>query len=157
MELSKESLSVSEREAQIRSKVTGIHHVDVTKDNIFNDEKLCGMMFDVITSSICLETASNEKKKYIASVQNVSNLLRPGGYLVMIGGIEESFYTVDKYRFPVCHLTTEEICEIYTENGFRILSMETVYKDEQLPEINHVDALADNKNVFTLFAQKMPC
>ncbi|KAK3091026.1 hypothetical protein FSP39_016593 [Pinctada imbricata] len=112
-------------------------------------------MFDVITSSFCFECASSDKEMYIRSVGNVSRLLKPGGYLIIMGCIGASYYKVDKYIFPVCPLTTEEIRLIYERNGFEVLNMETLYTDGNDPDIADDNTLEDNKNVFTLLARKV--
>lgn len=64
-------------------------------------------LFDVVTTIFCLEYASNNSEEYQIAVRNVTELIRPGGYFVMGGVLEETWYQFGGKRYS-CHYLTEE-------------------------------------------------
>ncbi|KAK3107789.1 hypothetical protein FSP39_022203 [Pinctada imbricata] len=154
MKLADDRRSVSERETEIKSKVLGIRRIDLTSENVFQETASHDVLYDVIVSSLCLEAASADKEVYRKCLRNISNLLKTGGYLIIFGVLEETFYRVGDVRFNCLHLTSEDIRTIYEGNGFKILKWSTMFPEDHPPKVEEND-FSDFKNVFAMMTQKI--
>ena len=104
--------------------------------------------YDVITSSLCLEDVSTTLAGYKTAVRNVSKYLKHGGYVVLLGVIEESSYRIGDYTFICTSLKAEEIRATWRENGFKILQWISEYPEDGDTSKKDVD------NFFGMLAQK---
>ena len=105
-------------------------------------------VYDVITSSLCLEDVSTTLSGYKSAVRNVSKYLKHGGYVVLLGVIEESSYRIGDYIFPCTSLKAEEIRGTWRENGFKELQWISDYQEGVDTSQKDVD------NFFGMLAQK---
>ncbi|KAK3737775.1 hypothetical protein QZH41_012214 [Actinostola sp. cb2023] len=105
---------VDKRESEVRDKIRAIVPCDIKAPNplpIPDDlSTKYGPPFDVISTSLCLEAVVESEQEYKDHVAFLAKMLRPGGYLMMQGVIEETFYTVGK-KFYVFPLTKEMILD----------------------------------------------
>lgn len=73
--------------------------------------------FDVIVSSLCLETACLDEASYISAVKHVASLLKPGGQLFLDGVRGQTFYTVGNNKYNTFPLTSKIIEKTFAEAG----------------------------------------
>ncbi|KAK0133227.1 Nicotinamide N-methyltransferase [Merluccius polli] len=81
----------------LRQKLGPVLKCDLSLENPFHPVTV--EPADCILSSLCLEAACPDRDAYRRALGNVVKLLRPGGLLVLIGDLEENFYTVGVHRF----------------------------------------------------------
>ncbi|KAK3593394.1 hypothetical protein CHS0354_021968 [Potamilus streckersoni] len=143
---------VEERLDELRKKTKNVVHCDVTQSNPVSSTPVDGVVFDAITSSLCLEVASTTLEDYVKSVRNLSALLKPGGHLVLSGVLECTFYRVGNVKFKNIHITKDQLQDIYKKEGFEILSL----KDLNENYAPHMDETyySDFKNAFFMVAKK---
>ncbi|KAL5006071.1 hypothetical protein ScPMuIL_017229 [Solemya velum] len=101
------SESVEERNSEMRRKVKGIFPIDVLKPNPL--EPSTEGDFDTIIASLCLEAAATDFDTYVTCLQNVTSLLRPGGYILLVGVLDQSYYDVEGTRFATAKLSKSEV------------------------------------------------
>lgn len=121
--------SAEDRSSYIRNKVKNIVPIDVTSSSPL-DAKDVPKVFDVITSSLCLESPIPTVEGYQQNLKNIIPLLKKGGYLVIVGVLNEDMYPVGKFKFKCTKITKEELQDTYTKNGFKILSLKTLKNSE---------------------------
>ncbi|XP_029924979.1 nicotinamide N-methyltransferase-like [Myripristis murdjan] len=102
----------------LRQKIKHVLKCDVNLENPF--QPLTVEPADCIISSLCLEAACKDREAYRRSLEAVVGLLQPGGVLVMIGDLSETFYTVGDQRFPVVSLSQEFIEDTLCELGMSV-------------------------------------
>ena len=80
-------------------------------------------MFDVITTSLCLEAAVTSNDCYRHAISKLKKFLQPGGYVLMLGVLGETFYMVGQEKFYCFPLSKEMIEETFAKEGFQVLDM----------------------------------
>ena len=119
---------------------------DTEKENIFGVAQL--PQFDLLTSCLCFESACKDIPAYNKAVAGIAAYLKPGGYFILSGVLDESKYTVrDKLFFSLPH-SKEDITSALQAAGYESIEW-NVHKIEVRNEC------ANNASgYFTLVAQK---
>ncbi|XP_033759344.1 indolethylamine N-methyltransferase-like [Pecten maximus] len=112
--------SIEERQQMMKTKIRGILPIDVRSGNPLGNGNH-PLQFDVITTSLCLESASQTLEEYHKNVQNVASLLKVGGHLIVLGAFNIPHYDVGHFKFQCVPLSQNSIGQIYTECGFDIV------------------------------------
>ena len=117
------STQASDIETRIKKKVKDVLPCDVTEANLLLPENIG--QFDVITCQLVLETACRTWDAYSKAFQNVSQLVRPDGRLIMVLVFEAThYYTAGKAFFDL-PITRDFIEKLLSDNGFENLSFES--------------------------------
>ncbi|KAK3107631.1 hypothetical protein FSP39_018768 [Pinctada imbricata] len=149
MKLVGDTRPVEEREQELRDKVKGIYAIDVTTGNVFIEHAPKNPSYDVITSLLCLEAVSDSREVYKKCLANVTRLVKEGGYIIMLGVLESTFYKVGSFRFPCAPITAEDVIAGVKANGFKVI------KFTSLPTPGMEDnEFSDCKATFGILAQK---
>ena len=113
--------NVLNRANEVKQKTKSVVPCDVTKSPIVQlDKDDVGKPFDVISSSLCLETCVSSEEHYKETVAELGGLIKPNGYLFMNGVLEQTFYFVGKEKLYTFPLTEKLIKEAMNEAGFEI-------------------------------------
>ncbi|XP_010869295.2 nicotinamide N-methyltransferase [Esox lucius] len=102
----------------LRQKVKRVLKCDVCLENPFHPIKVPPA--DCVISSLCLEAACKDRESYRRSLSSVAGLLRSGGVLVLIGDLDENYYTVGEQRFACVNLNQEFITATLSELGLTV-------------------------------------
>ena len=139
--------SVAHRASEIKRKIKSIIPCDVTKNPIVQFESDdVGKPFDVVTSSLCLEACVSSEEHYKNAVAELCKLLKPNGYLLMNGVMEQTFYFVGKEKFYTFPLTEKLVKEAMNEAGIQI------EKFVPIP-VNYTE-MSDCKSLFYAYGKK---
>ncbi|KAL3871341.1 hypothetical protein ACJMK2_039348 [Sinanodonta woodiana] len=141
-----------ERLDELKRKIKAIVRCDVTQSNPVSSTPVDGVVFDAITSSLCLDVASTNLEDYVKSVRNLSSLLKTGGHLVLCGVLECTFYRVGNIRYKNIHITKDQLQDIYQKEGFEILNLEDL--NENYAPHKDETYYSDFKNAFFMVAKK---
>uniref|UniRef100_W5N4V0 Phenylethanolamine N-methyltransferase n=2 Tax=Lepisosteus oculatus TaxID=7918 RepID=W5N4V0_LEPOC len=110
-----------EKAARLRSVVTDVLPIDVHRPAPLLPGALPGPA-DCLVSSFCLEAVSPDRPAFTQALRHVSTLLRPGGHLVMIGALEESYYLGGPgVRIPVVPVDQAFVTASLEECGYTVL------------------------------------
>ncbi|XP_030077011.1 nicotinamide N-methyltransferase [Microcaecilia unicolor] len=113
----------TEKEAKVRRTVKRILKCDVTKSNPL--EPLVLPAADCLLTCLCLQAACKDEDTFSCALKNLSSLLKPGGYLVMVGVLASKFYTVGQKKFYVLSVDKKLLKKALPESGFEILQLHT--------------------------------
>ncbi|XP_064646992.1 nicotinamide N-methyltransferase-like isoform X3 [Lineus longissimus] len=103
------------RQDHIRQAIKRVVPCDIHQEN--PSAPLTLEPFDVITSSLCLESACSDKSSFRSAVKHVTSLLKPGGILFLAGVQGQTFYSVGNKRFKAFPLSNEIIESVSAEVG----------------------------------------
>ncbi|XP_064158167.1 indolethylamine N-methyltransferase-like [Anguilla rostrata] len=145
-ELEGGSTSPEEVEQRLRQIVKQVRRCDVRQENPFHP--LTMETADCILSSLCLEAACKDLETYRRALRSIAALLKPGGVLVLIGVLNESFYFVGQEKFSCLVLSQSFIEETLRNLGFSIKQVNTMHTKETDKEYYDAEAF------FYLVAQK---
>ncbi|XP_056398818.1 indolethylamine N-methyltransferase-like isoform X2 [Hyla sarda] len=137
-----------EKENKLRSRIQKVLKCDVTKGNPLDPTVIPPV--DCLTTALCLETAGRDIDAYRCSLRNITTLLKPGGHLVLIGVLGDSFYKVGDKTFFCLPLDEETVRNAVIDAGYSIQDMEVYYIPDKTTCAHITDTYA---NVF-IVAQK---
>lgn len=76
-------------------------------------------------SCFCLESVSPDLAAFTRALGHIGRLLRPGGHLLLIGALEESYYFGGPgVKIPVVPLNEAQVCASLKENGYTLIRLE---------------------------------
>ncbi|XP_009570188.2 nicotinamide N-methyltransferase [Cuculus canorus] len=130
------------KEERLRKKVKQVLKCDVTKAN-----PVALPPVDCIVSTLCLEAACKDLATFRSAVRNIGALVKPGGHLVLLTVLQETFYAFNNQVFSCLRLEKNMVEEAVEAAGF----------DVRLSEMQPCppgDPRADCENVLSLVARK---
>ena len=138
-----------ERERLLRKCITEIIACDIFCDNplLVKQES-----FEIIQTTLTLESACKTYAEYKDSVRKLVGLLKPGGFLLMFIEERETFYILGKKRWDILYLTLDQVKEALVEAGTTIL---VAARDPAPMEQIQNPTVADYKAVLFVAAQKV--
>ncbi|XP_029848357.2 nicotinamide N-methyltransferase-like [Ixodes scapularis] len=116
----KGALEIMERARRAISKVIPC---DVLEPGVLPKEHK--KPFDVVLSCNCLEAATADPESFGRVLANMGSLVKPGGFLVMVGTGGITWYEVGNKPLPMMVLTEEIIRKAVTDAGFEIVRFRT--------------------------------
>jgi len=144
------------REAAVREKIKAVIHCDVKGENhleLPSDlSPEYGPPFDVVSTCLTLEAVVETKKEYFDQVKYLANLLRPGGFLLLHGVLEQTFYTVGE-KFYTFFLTKEMVLESMKEAGMKDITLDLATDHFGFEQFNDLP-LADQKDFYFVHGRK---
>ncbi|TRY58253.1 hypothetical protein DNTS_028671 [Danionella cerebrum] len=113
-----------EKATRLRSVVSDVVPIDVHQSSPISPDLLASSGADCLVSSFCLESVSNDFPAFTRAMQNISRLLKKGGYLLLIGALGESFYMgAAGLYIPVVPLEESQVCSSLKECGYELLQL----------------------------------
>ena len=138
---------VVNRAEEVKRKIKCIVPCDVTKAPIVQLESDdIAKSFDVVTTSLCLETCVSSETHYKNTVAELCKMLKPNGYLFMNGVLEQTFYFIGEEKFHTFPLTEKMIKEAMNEAGLEIDKFVAI-------PVNYSE-VCDCKNFFFTYGRK---
>ncbi|NXW57088.1 NNMT methyltransferase, partial [Eurystomus gularis] len=135
----------AEKEEKLRRKVRQVLKCDVTKANPVDPVSLPPA--DCLLSTLCLEAACKDLATFRSALRNISALVKPGGHLVMVTVLQETYYAFNKQVFSCLHLERNEVEEAVEGAGFEV-------KFSEVQPYLTSDIRVDCKAVLSLVARR---
>lgn len=111
--------------AKLRQVVTDVLPVDVHRPQPLARDALPSGGADCLVSCFCLESVSPDLAAFTRALGNIGGLLRPGGHLLLIGALGESYYFGGPdVKIPVVPLSEAQVCECLKEKGYTLIRLE---------------------------------
>ncbi|XP_053556511.1 phenylethanolamine N-methyltransferase-like [Bombina bombina] len=138
-----------DKQKRLREKVSRVIPVDIHKPQPLGEEVTDGSV-DGLVTSFCLEACSPDKEAFECSLKNISQLLKPGGHLLQIGALEESYYTAGEAQLNVVPLKEIDVRTALCNAGYEIRDFQ-VYS---MPASMNI-GVDDVSGIFFAWAQKL--
>lgn len=140
--------AASRREDDLREKLCVVK-CDLTADPIL-DSDYSRETFDIISSHFCNEVVADSISQYTEFIIRTSHYLKPGGFLVSLVSIEESWYMYGNTKYTDhLYLTPQDVRKAHEKVGLNV--METSYFSIPLQS---QDILNDCKGILFIVLQK---
>ncbi|NXW40264.1 NNMT methyltransferase, partial [Nyctiprogne leucopyga] len=108
----------AEKEEKLRKKVRQVLKCDVTKANPTDPVSL--LPADCVLSTLCLEAASKDLPTFRSALRNISALVKPGGHLVLVTALRDTYYAFNNQVFSCLRLERKEVEEAVEGAGFEL-------------------------------------
>ncbi|XP_066111565.1 phenylethanolamine N-methyltransferase [Saccopteryx bilineata] len=141
--------SWQEKELQLRAKVKRVLPIDVHQPRPLGAGSLVPLPADALVSAFCLEAVSPDLASFQRALDHITTLLRPGGHLLLIGALEESWYLAGEARLAVVPVREKEVREALVRSGYTVRDLRTYTMPAHLRT-----GVDDVKGVFFAWAQK---
>lgn len=138
-----------EREELLRKRISSIIACDISWNNPLAVKQ---EPFEIVSTSLCLESACTTYTKYKEGIKKLVSLLKPGGFLLMIIVERETFYMDGKKRWLTLYLTLEQVKEALAKAGTSIFVAE---REPASMEYIQNPVIADGKGFALVVAQKV--
>nr|AAA91779.1 phenylethanolamine N-methyltransferase [Rattus norvegicus] len=142
--------SWQEKERQLRARVKRVLPIDVHKPQPLGASGLAPLPADALVSAFCLEAVSPDLPSFRQALYHITTLLRPGGHLLLIGALEESWYLAGEARLSVVPVSEEEVREALVCSGYEVRDLRTYIMPAHLRT-----GVDDVKGIFFAWAQKI--
>ena len=141
---------VLNRADELKRKIKSIVPCDVNKAPIVQlDTDDVAKQFDVVSTSLCLESCVSSEVHYKNIIAELCKLLKPNGYLFMNGVLEGTFYFVGEEKLHNFPLTEKMVKEAMIEAGIEIEKYVTI------PGVPiHYSEVTDSKDLFYTYGRK---
>ncbi|KAE8574891.1 hypothetical protein XENTR_v10003624 [Xenopus tropicalis] len=140
--------SWQEKQKRIRERVKTVLPVDVHQPNPLGEEISSGSV-DALVSTFCLEACSPNLEMFHRALGNITKLLKPGGHLLFIGALEESYYLAGEAKLNVVPVTEEIVRNALSDASYKIKEFKTYIMPPTLKV-----GVDDVNGVFFAWAQK---
>lgn len=115
----------TEKAAKLRQVVADILPIDVHCSQPLAPDTLPLAGADCLVSCFCLESVSPDLAAFTRALGHIGKLLRPGGHLMLIGALGESYYFAGPgVRIPVVPLNEAQVCTSLKESGYTLIRLE---------------------------------
>ena len=131
LEKKKEIAHIKDREDELKRKITHILPCDIWWEDPVKWSSLGPQWgtFDVVSTSFCIEAAVTTEEGYRQAIVRLRKYLKPGGYLLMMGMLGETYYMVGTEKFFAFPLRKSFIEETLRSQGFDELHMQSFRLD----------------------------
>ncbi|NXN69612.1 NNMT methyltransferase, partial [Himantopus himantopus] len=136
----------AEKQEKVRKKLRQVLKCDVTKANPTDPVSLPPA--DCIVSTLCLEAACKDLDTFRSALKHIGALVKPGGHLVMVTVLRETYYAFNKQVFSCLRLEKNMVEEAVEGAGFDVKFSEV---QTYLPG----DIRTDCEAVLSLVARKL--
>ncbi|XP_007177623.1 phenylethanolamine N-methyltransferase isoform X2 [Balaenoptera acutorostrata] len=141
--------SCQEKECQLRARVKRILPIDVHQPQPLGAGSLAPLPADALVSAFCLEAVSPDLASFQRALDHITTLLRPGGHLLLIGALEESWYLAGEARLAVVPVREEEVREALVRSSYEVRDLRTYIMPSHLQT-----GVDDVKGIFFAWARK---
>jgi len=115
----------TEKAAKLRQVIADILPIDVHSSQPLASDALPPAGADCLVSCFCLESVSPDLSAFTRALGHIRKLLRPGGHLLLIGALGESYYLGGPgVRIPVVSLNEAQVCDSLKECGYTLIRLE---------------------------------
>ncbi|KAL4686947.1 hypothetical protein H8959_019075 [Pygathrix nigripes] len=142
--------SWQEKERQLRARVKRVLPIDVHQPQPLGTGSPAPLPADTLVSAFCLEAVSPDLASFQRALDHITTLLRPGGHLLLIGALEESWYLAGEARLMVVPVSEEEVREALVRSGYEVRDLRTYFMPAHLQT-----GVDDVKGIFFAWAQKV--
>ncbi|KAM6174641.1 phenylethanolamine N-methyltransferase [Erethizon dorsatum] len=141
--------SWQEKEHQLRARVKRVLPIDVHQPQPLGAASLAPLPADALVSAFCLEAVSPDMASFCRALGHITTLLRPGGHLLLIGGLEESWYQAGEVRLGVVPVSAGMVWEALVHGGYEVRDLRTYTMPAHLRT-----GVDDVQGIFFAWAQK---
>nr|DBA16577.1 TPA: hypothetical protein GDO54_003956 [Pyxicephalus adspersus] len=117
-ELEGKSDQIKDKEQNLKTSIRQIVMCSLEKENL--TDPLVLPLADCIISAWLLEFISKDQDEYMRNLEKISNLLKIGGHLIIIGALNTTFVLVGAEQFHVFKYDESFVKSALQKSGFNI-------------------------------------
>lgn len=139
--------AVQQREDELRKQITSVVPADISRSSPLPSHV---GTFDILSCNLCLSSVSNTVKEFEANITKLSQVLKVGGYLILLEALERTWAWAGDQKFFLLYLTSKDVHRSVENAGFVVVES----RRKPIPE-SAGDAYSDCKFMEFVVAQKL--
>ncbi|XP_075185443.1 nicotinamide N-methyltransferase-like [Anomaloglossus baeobatrachus] len=109
---------LQDKEGKVRSALQHVLKCDLEKEDIMDPIVLPPA--DCVLSFVLLDAISKDQDDYMRYLRKFSSLLKPGGHIILIGGLDMTYYSIGKHKFRAFSYDEDFARKALAGEGFSI-------------------------------------
>ncbi|XP_063797894.1 nicotinamide N-methyltransferase-like [Pseudophryne corroboree] len=127
-----------DKDITLKTAITKIMKCDIDKENLTDPEVLPPA--DCVISAWMLDAISKDQDDYIKNLRNFIKLLKPEGYLILVGCLNATYGMVGQDKIHMCKYDENFVRKVFTSEGF-IIDHCAVHKGTSVSDLIDYDAI----------------
>ncbi|XP_063797900.1 nicotinamide N-methyltransferase-like [Pseudophryne corroboree] len=127
-----------DKDMALKTAITKIMKCDIDNENLTDPEVLPPA--DCVISVCMLDTSSKDQVDYIKYLRNFIKLLKPDGYLILVGGLNATIVMIGQDKVHMCKYDENFARKVLTNEGF-IIDHCAVHKRTSVSDLTDYEAL----------------
>ncbi|XP_063797904.1 indolethylamine N-methyltransferase-like [Pseudophryne corroboree] len=107
-----------DKDKTLKTAITKIMKCDNDKENLTDPEVL--PLADCVISVVLLELISKDQDDYIMNLRKIMKMLKPDGYLILVGSLNTTNFMIRQDRVHVFKYDENFVRKVLTDEGFII-------------------------------------
>ncbi|XP_063798039.1 nicotinamide N-methyltransferase-like [Pseudophryne corroboree] len=128
-----------DKQMTLKTAITKIMKYDTDKENLTDPEVLPPA--DCVISAWMFETICKNQGDFIRNFRNFVKLLKPDGYLILVGGLNVTYMKIRQDKMHVFKYDENFVRKVLTDEGF-IIDNCTVHKRTAVSDIIDYEAIS---------------
>lgn len=114
-------------EERVRKAVKHVIPCDILQENpLLNITK----QYDAVQCTLGVDSATRDPDCLNTIIKNISNVVKPGGALVMFNTVEATHYTFGSQRYPKMSITRKSLVDALSGAGFEDIAIQEINREE---------------------------
>ncbi|KAG8447459.1 hypothetical protein GDO86_014810 [Hymenochirus boettgeri] len=134
-----QSTGWQKQEEKLRRAIRQVIKWDISQENPLGSVVL--PLADCLISVAYLDVVCKDHEMFLNLLKQFSSLLKIGGHLILITGINATYFIVGKHKFSVLNIDEEGLRKDLTDTGFVIKTSEKMYRKFDSPLTDYEYAL----------------
>ncbi|KAI1717590.1 NNMT/PNMT/TEMT family domain-containing protein [Ditylenchus destructor] len=135
--------NITTMEQDTREKIRGVLHCDCHTYPAIESAPNGRGKFDIITTFFTLEYCCNTQQEYSAAIRRVTHHLKPGGWLIMGGILEETWCSFGGRKYTCLYITRDFMLDCLRQAG---MCLKHISDSSYNTEENDDDKIATSQN-----------
>jgi len=136
-------VAVAKREAEMRRLMTRLMICDAQQARPLGD---LGLEYEVVAANHCTDVAATTVPEWYEVMRNVSTIVKPGGWLIILVTNGSRVYTVGQHHFRCADLTAADMYNGFVQAGFDPSAIRVETHQVEIPrEYNGIIAAVGRK------------
>ncbi|XP_063797892.1 nicotinamide N-methyltransferase-like [Pseudophryne corroboree] len=127
-----------DKDMTLKTAITKTMKCNIGKENLTDPEVLPPA--DCVISVCMLDTISKDQADYIKNLRKFIKLLKPEGYLILMGGLNTTYVMVGQDKIHMCKYDENFVRKVFTNEGF-IIDHWAVHKRTSVSDLIDYDAI----------------
>lgn len=109
---------MQQREDELRKRITSVVPADISHSSPL--PSYVGT-FDILSCNLCLSSVSKTVKEFETNITKLSQVLKNGGYLIILEALERTWAWAGDQKFFLLYLTSEDVQKSIENAGFVVV------------------------------------
>ena len=139
-------------EKRLREKIKDVIPCDIHQEKPLGKDLNDQSKFDLVMTLFCITVTAKNMDDYSRALNRIGTLIKPGGYLLIVDSLKQSFYVAGGVKLPSLPLDESVVKQGLAKANFEIVQCTDIPMSDISQEIQEV---TDAHGIHFSFAKKL--